>query len=96
MLEVLILRPLSLTHQWRDKSFGTHQTDHSVRCVRNQGLPPVIQRPNTSSGTPGPDNQTLGSGSYHQWAGSSPRTSFYPLVGGHQLQDHQDPNFAHQ
>ena len=29
-------------------------------------------------------------------AGSSPSTSFYLLVGGHQLQDHQDPNFAHQ
>lgn len=26
----------------------------------------------------------------------APSTSFYPLVDGHQLQDHQDPNFAHQ
>ena len=56
--------------------------------------PPAIQHQFWDTWAQQPENP--GPGSASQWASTSPRAQFHPLVSGHQPWDHPDPNPTHQ
>ena len=60
------------------------------------GSGPTHQQFGTSSGTPGPCNQTPGSSSAPLQACTSPKTWFHPPLGRQQHQGLLDPDCAHQ